>query len=173
MVLKEAIKEGKGRCFAQGGVKAAAVVKGLDVIENGERGGAVGFKFSALRQGFVLERGKEALCQGIIIAASLRAHALNETGAGQTGAQLPGGVLAAAIRMEESILSNQAGSQGLIQSGNDEIGVKGVGEFPAQDHAAKAVNDHGQIEPALGGGDVGDIALLVLGGSCGNRGVGQ
>ena len=82
MVLKEAIKEGERRCFAQRGVKSAAVVKRLEVIENGEGGGVVGFKPAALWQGFVLERGKEALGQGVIVAVTLRAHALNETCAG-------------------------------------------------------------------------------------------
>ena len=41
---------------------------------------------------------------------------------------------------------------------DDQIGVEGVGKFPAQNGAGEQIDDHSQKEPAFPGRNVSDVA---------------
>ena len=77
---------------------------------------------------------------------------------GQQRAGGGGGVLAAAVGMEDGVLADHAGVERAAQGAGDDVGVEGVGEFPAEDGAAEEVDDDGQVEPAFASGDAGNRA---------------
>jgi len=56
-----------------------------------------------------------------------------------------------------------------MESVEDEIGAEVIGEFPTEDASGEEVDDDGEVEPAGGGGDEGDVAGPGLVGSCGRR----
>lgn len=85
------------------------------------------------------------------------AHALAQAGACEQGAGLARAVLAAAVGMKEGAAGHQAGSDGSAQGPGEDLGVEGVGEFPAEDTAAKEVEHDGEVKPAFTGGDIGHV----------------
>ena len=102
---------------------SATVIKRFDIVEDGQAGGMMTFEATALWKSFIFEGSKEALCEGVIVAVTLCAHALKQIGLYQTPAQLRGGVLAAPIGVEEGTRADQAGGQCLVQGGYDDIGA--------------------------------------------------
>lgn len=75
--------------------------------------------------------------------------------------------------MEYGVVLDQSGVKSPPQGGGNQGSMERVGELPSEDAAAEEIHDHGQIEPALPGGDVGDVADQVGAGSLGRRGLGQ
>ena len=66
-----------------------------------------------------------------------------------------------------------ASGKGALQRVGDEGGVQTLGDAPAEDRAAKEIDDHRQIEPTLLGRDVGDVADQVRAGLLGRIDLGK
>lgn len=66
-----------------------------------------------------------------------------------------------------------AGLEGLLESGENQIGPQMILEAPAEDAPGAEVDDDGQIEPALAGRDKGNVSGPNLIGSGGPRLVGE
>ena len=161
------IQEFSGWPVAERTVQALAVVEGFEVVEEGAAGQGPGGEGLLGGQGLGLESGKDAFGHGVVIAMPSGAHALAQAQAGELAAQEGGGVWAAPIGVEDRLGADQAGAVGVVQGVANQVRVKGVGQVPAKDATAETIHDQGQVEPALGGGNVGDVAdqLLAWGGS--------
>jgi len=70
---------------------------------------------------------------------------------------LVGGVLAAAIGMMDEARSRAAPLDCHDERGDSEFGTHVLAHGPANHLAGEQVEDHGQVEPALAGRNVGDI----------------
>ena len=158
---------------SEGAVAAFAVVEGFQVVE--DRGGGDGFGSEGLAvvEEFVFEGGEGAFGEGVVVAIAGGAHALVQAVAGEQLTGEDGGVLTAAIGMEEGVGSDQAGVEGAAQSAGDDLGVERIGELPAEDGAAEEVDDDGEVEPSFAGGDVGDVADEVGAGSLWRSGLSE
>ena len=75
--------------------------------------------------------------------------------------------------MKDGILGNETGGQGAADSGVNDIAVEALGELPAEDAAREEVEDDGQIEPSLGGRNIGNVADDLLTRSGGRTGLGE
>ena len=71
---------------------------------------------------------------------------------------LPGRVLTAAVGVEDHPRVGVAAGDGVAQRVGDQVGAQVVGDRPADDPARAQVDDGGQVQPALPGVDVGDVA---------------
>ena len=120
-------------------------------------------RLAVVRQ-LVFKRSKDAFGLGVIVAMTWPAHALAEAGAGQKSSDLASGILAATIGMKEGFFWIRPVARAFCKGGHD-IGLEGVGELPTEDGAAEEIDNHGQIEPALGSGDVSDVADEVCPGA--------
>ena len=69
-------------------MKAAAIVEGLEVVEEGGRSGLAGWEGLVLWENLVFDGGEGALSECVIIAISPCAHALDQTVASQERADL-------------------------------------------------------------------------------------
>jgi len=151
-------EEGVGRQVTEGTVQAAAIVESLDVVEDPEPCLSLVFKEMSVWEQLVLEGGEEAFSKGVVVAVSLGAHALMEADSGQQPASPSGGVLTASVGMEEGSLGERSRVRGLLEGADDEFRMHGWGEFPSKDATAEKIDDDGEVEPPLAGGDVGDVA---------------
>ncbi len=93
-------------------VAAAAIIEGLEVVEDRAGGGWVRREGLTVWENVGFEGGKEALGESVVVAIAFGAHALAQAGAREQGAGFGGGVLAAAIGMEDGAWSHQAGGEG-------------------------------------------------------------
>ena len=139
-------------------MSAATVIEGLEVVEDRAGGGLMGREGLTVRQDVGFEGGEDAFGEGVVVAVTLGAHALTQAGAGEQGASFGGGVLATAIGVEDGSRSDQAGGEGGSESVDDQLGVESGGYLPAKDGAGEKVEHDGQIKPAIGDGNVGNIA---------------
>ena len=57
--------------------------------------------------------------------------------------------------MKDGSASNVASFECALQSASDDLRVEGVIDLPNQNGPGKEIDDDGQIEPSLAGGDVG------------------
>src|SRR6266446_1350470 len=112
----------------------------------------------------VLQRGEERLGHRIIVAYPGTADGLPEIKFLQRLRELPGRVVAAAVRMENSILGKGiiAGSHldGLL----DERGLVVIVRRPADHFFRMAVDDRRQVKPALPCRKAGDVTDHFLAG---------
>jgi group II intron reverse transcriptase/maturase len=144
----------------RGGPPARAVptaIPGDPAEDRGARLGA-GAVVAAVDQ-LDLEGGEERLGDGVIQAGASAAHGppqpqpLADVDAGGRG------VFAAAVGVEDRAVHpvTTTGSGGRLQGANDQASVVAVVHRPAEQVAGGQVDDRRQIQPALVGGDVGDI----------------
>ena len=153
--------------IAEGGVFALRVVVAFDVVKDFQaRIGGI-FKAAAL-QHLAFERADEGLAPGVVIRVGTRRHALAHPRSCQSLAEGGTAVLAAAVTVEDAIFC-RTGAESLAQGSHDQVAVQVVTQAPA-DHAARTqVEDHGQVEPARGGGDEGDVTRPGPVGALGQR----
>jgi len=155
-------------------VKTPAVVKHLDVVKQfcvGDRARGEGL----IQLG--LERAEEALAHRVIPAVALTAHAAGDAVLVEQPLEVAAGVLAASVRVvdrppEISFRPRKVGrkpvgrAQALTQrpSGRlaDQVGLHVVGRGPTHNFPAEQVDHDRQVQPALVGVDVGDVADPLL-----------
>jgi len=149
------------REVAEGRMESYRVVKGLDVIKEGGLS-LLQVQGNLVVEALSLERGPETLHGGVIVTASLPAHAGADLAGVQELAEGTGGVLNSAIRMMdvggdapefartfESLMNHRRG--------------QGSREFPAQETFGTKIQFRGQIKPAiLLGRQVGQISTPDL-----------
>ena len=148
---------------------ALAVVEDFDEVEDLEFGVSVAGEPAAVDQ-FQFEGTPEAFHCGVVVAVAPAAHGGDQAGRFQGRPEVPGGVLDAAVGVEEQTWRGLAVQDRHGEGGQDECRVDGRAHGPTDDPAAVEVEDAGEIEPAFVGlyvGDVGDPDLV--GGSGGRR----
>lgn len=108
LVLKMTIEESVGGKITEGAMEAPSVVKGLEVIEKRNGGGAFGVEGEAVAEDFRLKGSKGAFRKSVVITIAFGAHALAQTMSGEQLAGDGGGVLAAAIGVKDCSPGHQA-----------------------------------------------------------------
>src|SRR3954465_15810971 len=149
--------EGHWGFVAEGGVFAVSVVVAFDVGEDFELSVGGGFEAAALEH-LALEGGDEGFGPGVVIRIGPTSHTLAEAGGGEGGAKERAAVLAAAVCREDGVLVVGPRVEGLLQGREDEFGPEMVGEAPADDAPRIEVDHHGEIAPAVAGGNEGDVS---------------
>ena len=114
---------------------------------------------------FAFETAEEVFSNSVVIRVALTGHALTDAEIRQTQAISASSILDAAVRVEDEARLGMASADGGIESGESEICVDAVREGIADDLFGTKVFDSSEIEPALIGRDVGDIADPSLVGS--------
>src|ERR1700690_3882179 len=94
--------EVNGRKVVQGAVRALAIVESFDVVEDVATGLGVAGEGAAVDQ-LKLEGAPEAFHGGVVIAVGLAAHGGNQARPGQSVSVIGGGVLDAAVGVEEQV----------------------------------------------------------------------
>jgi len=61
-------------------------------------------------------------------------------------------------RCEIRVFGDVAGDASHLEGVEDQAGAHVAGELPADDHPGREINHRGQVEPALAGLEVGDVA---------------
>ena len=118
-----------------------------------------GFKMLAVET-FYFQRSEQSLAGRITPAVALAAHRSGDAEPLKQSTELSAGVLAAAIAMEDMTCASvvTAPEPGHLQCVDDQIAVHLRLHRQADHPSAEQVDDHGQIQPALVGWDVGNVA---------------
>lgn len=114
---------------------------------------------------FAFETAEEVFSNSVVIRVTLAGHALTEAKIRQTQAVSIRGILDTPVRVEDEAGSRMASVDGGIESGKSEVRVNAVRESITEDLFGTKVFDGSEVEPALVGRDVGDIANPSLIGS--------
>src|SRR4051812_12403069 len=137
-------------------MEALAIVEAFDVGGDRLGGGAARGPEAALIQ-FTFQGVEEAFHRRVVVAVAGPAHAAAKRVLVKQALVLGTGVLAAAIGMMQDV-SDWPAAEREMESGTDEFGLERRPHGPS-DHATRAeVQEHGEIEPALGRGDRGDVS---------------
>ena len=99
-----------------------------------------------------LEAAEEVFGHGVVIGIALAGHALPDAEAGETLTVSVGGVLDAAVGVEDEAGQRLAAPDGHAEGGESEICVDAVGEGVADDLLCAKVFHNSAVEPALAGG---------------------
>ena len=111
------------------------------------------------------ETAEEVLGNGVVIRVALAGHTLPDTEFRETQSVSAGGILDAAVRVEDEARIGLASADGRVESGESEIRVDALGEGIADDLLCAKVFYNGAVEPALIGRDISNIADPGLVGS--------
>lgn len=156
------------REVTEGRMESSRVIEGLDVIkEHGLSLLEVAWDLAMEALGF--EGGPKAFHRGVIITASLAAHAWGDLVGEQKLAKSTGGILDSAIRMME-LWTGRPEFKGPLESFLNQGSGQGSREFPAHQTFGTQIQFGGQIEPALFlRRQVGDISTPNLVGRTGSK----
>ena len=151
---------------------ALAVVEDFDEVEDFGPGVSVAGEPAAVDQ-LQFEGAPEAFHGGVVVAVAPAAHGGDQAGRLQCRPEVAGGVLDAAVGVEDQTGWGLAVQDRHGEGGEDESRVDGVAHGPTDDPAAVEIEDAGEIKPTLVGGDVGDVGDPDLVGSSGLWGFSQ
>lgn len=113
-----------------------------------------------------LERAEERLDERVVAELPRSLHRLRDAEGLQSVAVDVAGVFDTAVRVEDEPRSKVSTTGGLVQGGTCQRHVASRSELPADDPPRVSVHDHGQIAPASGAPEVGDVADPDLVGRC-------
>src|SRR4029079_17533267 len=138
-------------------MRTLPIVEDLDVLE--DLAARAGSRLEGLiAHQLLLQRREEALCNGIIPAISLSAHALAHAVAPEPSSERVARILAAAVTVEEESGGGLPKADGGVQGFADERGLHALAQAPADHFAREQVDDDRQVHPALPGPQVRDVA---------------
>ena len=139
---------------------SAGVVPALDVVEDRAAGGGLRVGQARRCEQLGLDGGEERLGEGVVPALAVAAD--RQTSRRARLARLAYWADWCTGSRGRSGRSRRprggAGWHGVGEGVGDQVGAQVVGGGPADDPAGGEVDDGGQVEPALPGGDVGDVA---------------
>ena len=104
------------------------------------------------------EAAEEVLGNGIVVRVTLAGHALTDAKVIKALAVGGRGVLDAAVRVEDQAGLRLTALDSHVQGVQCQVGIDTVGKSVANDLLCAKILHNGAIEPALVGGDVGDIS---------------
>src|SRR2546425_726454 len=148
--------ERSGTEIAKRRMPSPPVVEGLEVIEEltARRGPrAPGRVVDELD----LQRGEEALSDGVVPAVAPPAHAADDPVLRQHPLVVAAGVLTAPIRMMQQAPRGTTASQRHPEGVEGEVVRDALAHRPADGEARAEIEDHRQVEPALARRDVRDV----------------
>ena len=113
---------------------------------------------------FIFQRRKERLCDGVVVAVAGTAAREAHMVAPGPLSELAAGVLRPLVRAEYGVLCHVPARTRALEGADDDIGGHALGQRPAHEHAGVQVDHRRQVEPALAGAQVGDVADELVGG---------
>lgn len=113
---------------------------------------------------FIFQRRKERLCDGVVVAVAGTAAREAHMVAPGPLSELAAGVLRPLVRVEYGVLCHVPARTRALEGADDDIGGHALGQRPAHEHAGVQVDHRRQVEPALAGAQVGDVADELVGG---------
>src|SRR6185436_10541038 len=134
-----------------------AVIPNFDVFKDSAACGRPSGPLLTFKQ-LPTERCEKAFSNRIVVAVGTSAHAGYQLVRGQQFAVIGSDILRSAIAMVQQPCRRPAALQGHPQSTQAQLGVQGFAHGPTHHHATTEVNQHRQIQPTLGGPNVGYIA---------------
>ena len=106
---------------------------------------------------FVLQSGEEGFGHRIVPADPGTTHRPDDSEAVQMLPELGRSILTSAVGMEYRTLADLVSGGGHGEGVTDQVGAHVLGHRPADHLFGAAIDDRGQVEPALPGLDVGDV----------------
>ena len=103
------------------------------------------------------ETTEEVFCNAIVVRVALTGHTLAEMKVEQTLTVSVGSVLDAAVGVEDETGTRLTAPDSHIEGIKREAGINAVRKSVTDDLLCAKVFDNGAIEPALIGGDIGNI----------------
>src|SRR5580704_1718048 len=155
-ILLVVVFELGGAAVAECGVQPGAVVP-ADVLHNRAPGPGPGGPGPGVDE-LALERGEEALGQRVVPALAGPPDRQGDLAVGGEGGVGGGGVLAAAVGVEDHARLGITGGDRVGQRVADQLGAQVIGHGKPDDAPGGDVDDSGQVQPAFPGGDIGDVA---------------
>jgi hypothetical protein len=137
-------------------VQPGAVVPG-DVLHDRAPGVDPGRPGAGVDQ-LALERGEERLRQGVVPALARPADRQCVLALLREGGVGGGGLLAAAVGVEDHARLGIAGRDRVGQGAGDQLGAQVIGQGERDDAAGGDVDHSREVEPSLPGRDVSDVA---------------
>lgn len=135
----------------------AWIIEAVDVLKDGGFGLASGLPCAPPDQ-LGLDRLEEGLDGSVIVAIALAAHRHLEPMLAQDLLIVVRTVLAAAIAVEDRASGRRPEGDRHLQRPDRQIAFHAVADSPADHAAGMQVEDHSQIQPALAGPDIADVA---------------
>ena len=139
----------------------ARVIEAFDVLEDGRLSLSAGFPGAAPDQ-LGLDGFEEGLDGGVIVAIALAAHRHFEAMLAQDFLIVVRTVLTAAVAVEDAVPRWGSQSDGHLQRLDRQIGFHAAADGPADDAPRMQIEDDSEIQPALAGPDIADIARTFL-----------
>lgn len=146
-----------GAVVGKTGVESGAIIKGLDVVEDGVTSLCKSGE-TLVVDDFIFKATPEGLDEGVIVAIAFATHRSDEAVLGQDLAVSGAGKLHAAIGVDDKGGFGTALQECHAQGSDDEAGVKDLVHGPADDAPSAEIEDGDEIEPALAGEDTGCIS---------------
>src|SRR3954471_20632615 len=106
----------------------------------------------------VLQGGEEGFGGRVVPADAGTADARSNRSGGAVAGELIRGVLRPAVAVEYRVRLQVAVDAGHLEGVDNQRRAQMVGELPADHHPSGQVDHGGQVEPALAGAQVGDVA---------------
>lgn len=153
----------RGYLVADGRMGPFAVVVGLDELDGGVLGVGPGGKAPAIAH-LILQGREERLGHGVVVAVSGAAAGKPHVVGPRPFGQGPAGVLGTPIAVEYGISRHVAARLSRLERRHGDVGGHAVRQRPADHHSRAQVDDGGQVEPALAGAQVRDVAHELVGG---------
>lgn len=143
-------------------VKAAFVVKGLEVVEELAEGLCPGGEAVVIREDVGFKGSENRFSEGVVVAIPFGTHALEDSEGMEQSSGLGGGILTPSVGVEKGPPANDSVAEGFLNSRSDHVRMERGGHMPSQNGSGKSIHHHRQIEPPLLGGHVGDVAHQLL-----------
>ena len=89
---------------------------------------------------FCLESLEKRLRTGIVVGCARSAHALDAADGGDLAPKVPGGILAASIRVDHQSFPRMSVFNGFPEGGDSQVSVDGIAGFPAHYAATEQVD---------------------------------
>src|SRR5574343_1898089 len=138
---------------------AFSIIKDFNVFEAGRFHFFQGFVLHAMDT-LILEAIKPALRRSVIPAIAFAAHRATHAEFFQFVLERLAGVLGAAVTMMDQgvVTLGLTGIQSLLQRVQDEVGAHRTADTPADDAAGEHINHESDVDHALPGRDIGEVA---------------
>ena len=138
-------------------MRAHRIVKSFDVSEYIHHSMFSGGEMAQVDT-LAFETTEEVFCNGVVVGVALTGHTLAEMKVEQTLTVSVGGVLDAAVGVEDETGTRLTAPDSHIEGIKCEAGINAVRKSVTDDLLCAKIFDNGAIEPALIGGDIGNIA---------------
>ena len=138
-------------------MRAEGIVEGFQIEEDVVASGSSG-RIQVQVDEFTFQAAEEIFSNGVIIGIASTGHALADTIGRQTVTKGLGGILHAAVTVEDETLRGLTAAVSHIQSGQRQLSVNPIRKSVADNLSGAKVLHNCQVQPALASRDIGYVA---------------